>query len=72
MWLVAAEATREQRAASIDRLVERVIDGDNVMLLCHCRRWGTRPCASNRCHGDGIVRTVLKHVRERTGGACVV
>ena len=49
VWLVAAEATREQRAASIDRLVERVIDGDNVMLLCHCRRWGMRPCASNRC-----------------------
>ena len=52
-WRLAAPA-RRQREATLERLVTRVVAGENLLLLCHCRGRGKPVQADTLCHGDGI------------------
>ena len=54
---------RQRRADCIQGLVDRVAQGEDLLLLCHCRPFGAAREPQNRCHGDGIARTVRLRAR---------
>ena len=51
---------RRVRYESMLQLLRLLEEGTDLLLLCHCRRHGEAPTAWNRCHGDGIRRTLLR------------
>ena len=64
-----SRGARMERAKAIEDMVARVAAGEDLLLLCHCRRVGeTRQVNarySNRCHGDDIASTVTEEAKAR-------
>lgn len=57
--------TPEDRAAihvriELMELAERLAVGDNLTLVCHCRRRGKASTPATRCHGDGVREIVTE------------
>ena len=67
-WRLAAPA-RRQREATLERLVTRVVAGENLLLLCHCRGRGKPVQAGTLCHGDGIAAELVRRAAARVAGA---
>ena len=63
VWLDRHRVERQRRAGCIQGLVDRVAKGEDILLLCHCRPFGAAREPHNRCHGDGIARTVRLSAR---------
>ena len=72
MWVDAwrlAAPTRRQREATLERLVARVVAGENLLLLCHCRGRGKPVQADTLCHGDGIAAELVRRAAAQVAGA---
>ena len=67
-WRLAAPA-RRQREATLERLVARVVAGENLLLLCHCRGRGKPVQAGTLCHGDGIAAELVRRAAAQVAGA---
>jgi hypothetical protein len=48
-----------------------VAAGEDVLLLCHCRRQADAPCMANRCHGDGVAAVLQRRATAMRDGTAL-
>ena len=58
---------RRNRDKALDRCAEKMAEGCNLLILCHCRWWREESGPGRRCHGDGIARELERRANAIIG-----